>query len=151
MAFELLNKEFNALAKACQTRFQVQGPLTISAMIKLIGATTYNTNLIVGSDNWQGYPGNDWAAFNVPNHQSDHWNGLSVALLNVNGLIGKKLTFEPGTYTFSVFAKLSAPDAGATGNIGFVGDVRSEDSIPEASLTTEWKKYIPTQQPSIKQ
>lgn len=138
-----LTDGLNELAQGFQKRFKVSDKLTIQDMIDLVTPPVNQPNLIPGSDNFSGYPGVNWAVFNNFG-QSGSWNGIAVMALNLEGLIGYKTTFAPGTYTFSVFAKLAHPDDQSTAVLKFQGDTTDAGLTIKDGLTTEWQRFVYT-------
>lgn len=138
-----LTDGLNELAQGFQKRFKVSDKLTIQDMIDLVTPPVSQPNLIPGSDNFSGYPVVNWAVFNNFG-QSESWNGIVVMALNLEGLIGYKTTFAPGTYTFSVFAKLAHPDDQSTAVLKFQGDTTDAGLTIKDGLTTEWQRFVYT-------
>ena len=138
-----LTDGLNELAQGFQKRFKVSNKLTLQDMIDLVTPPVSQPNLIPGSDNFSGYPGVNWAVFNNFG-QSGSWNGIAVMALNLEGLIGYKTTFAPGTYTFSVFAKLDHPDDQSTAVLKFQGDTTDAGLTIKDGLTTEWQRFVYT-------
>lgn len=137
----MLFEDLSQLADGFRQRFNTSDRLTIKDMVSLVTPPKFNPNLIEGSDGFDGYPTNDWVAFNV-SKVGNLWNGLVTALLNTGGLIGKKQAYPAGTYTFSVFARAESSDTQAT--IGFVGGVNNQIKIESGKLTTDWQRIEAT-------
>ncbi|MGK4107064.1 hypothetical protein AB0X64_07265 [Limosilactobacillus vaginalis] len=140
---ETIDDTMFRLADAVRRRFKTTGQLGLENMIKIIAPPVNQPNLIPGSDNFSGYPGGNWAIFNNFG-QSGSWNGIVVMALNLGGLIGYKTTFTPGTYTFSVFAKLDQPDDQSTAVLKFQGDTTDAGLTIKDGLTTEWQRFVYT-------
>lgn len=140
---ETIDDTMFRLADAVRRRFKTTGQLGLENMIKIIAPPVNQPNLIPGSDNFSGYPGGNWAIFNNFG-QSGSWNGIVVMALNLGGLIGYKTTFTPGTYTFSVFAKLDQPDDQSTAVLKFQGDTADAGLTIKDGLTTEWQRFVYT-------
>lgn len=139
-----LVSSLNSLAEAIQNDKHLAGPLTIADMIEAFSVThVVGKNLIEGSDNFEHYKDGTgkWAVFQVSTIGVEQWDGLALATQDIGGLIGKKITWEPGTYTFSVFARLTKDDPKAKVMIGFVGGTRIEKEIPEGKMTSSMQRF----------
>lgn len=134
-----VQSEMTRLADGTRRRFNVSGKLSLHNIIDIITPPLSNPNLLSGTDNFLNFP-DSWVTF-MNSGLYGSFQGLNVDHLNNTGLVGKMATYEPGTYTFSAFAKSDEPTKSIGLSLGFKGDIIVDHNFPSNAATGEWQRF----------